>query len=288
MPPAAKNKRLRRTTTIGKPNSEEDNAPELFGDATVKCKKTTIYASAYNVMTLASAKQVNRRIGTAKWYRLNKEALVAILVLNQFAEKIQKFFKHVTTGDKICGDSNSKVCPISLIPMSDIPYRYRFKHCDIWFNREFLAQHMRSTSDFINPVTRMEFHEEDVLKIDPRLIKQFRNRKELRAGLAEDMAMVQSVENELEDVFKTMVEAAQEISSRMEFRHVFDELAEDFQECLDDLIELDCGRSTLVLKSLPDIISGDPTRPIHMSKKRERILKQFVKDQLLIGLKRTS
>lgn len=281
MPPAAKNKRLRRTTTIGKTNSEEDNAPGLFGDATIKCKKTTIYSSAYHVMTLASAKQVNRRIGTAKWYRLNKDALVAILVLNQFAEKIQKFFKHVVTiGDNTCADSNSKVCPISLVPMSDIPYRYRFKHCDTWFNREFLAQHMRRTSDFINPVTRVEFHEEDVLKIDPCLIKQFRNRKELRAGLAEDMAMVQSVENELEDVFKTMVEAAQEIPSRMEFRQVFDNLAEDFQECLDDLIELDRGRSSLVLKSLPDIISGDPTRPMHMSKKRERILRQFVKDQL--------
>ena len=251
-----------------------------FGDATIKCKRTTTYASAYNAMTLVSAKQVNRRIGTAKWYRLNKDALVAILVLNQFAEKIQTFFKHIVTrGDDDGGDRNSKVCPISLIPMSDIPYRYRFKHCDTWFNREFLAQHMHKTSDFINPVTRVEFHEEDVLKIDPCLIKQFRNRKELRAGLAEDMAMVQSVENELEDVFQTMVEAAQEIPSRMEFRIVFDNLAEDFQECHGDLIELDRERSGLVLKSLPDMISGDPTRPVRMSRKREGILRHFLKQQ---------
>lgn len=250
-----------------------------FGDATIKCKRTTIYASAYNAMTLVSAKQVNRRIGTAKWYRLNKDALVAILVLNQFAEKIQKFFKHIVTrGDDGC-NGNSNVCPISLLPMSDIPYRHRFKHCDTWFNGELLAQHMRKTSDFINPVTRVEFNEEDVLKIDPCLIKQFRNRKELRAVLAEDMAMVQSVENELEDVFHTMVAAAQEIPSRMEFRIVFDNLSEDFQECHGDLIELDRERSGLVLKSLADIISGDPTRPVRMSRKREGILRHFLKQQ---------
>jgi len=280
MPPAAKNKKLRRTTGMGKKDRPDTDGPMGFRYAAINCKRTTIYASAYGAMTLVSAKQINRRIGTAKWYRLNKDALVAIVVLNQFAEKIQKFFKYVlTTGDRENDDTDTKVCPISLAPISEIPYRYRFRHSNIWFNKEYLAQHMKKTSDFINPVTRVEFHEEDVLKIDPSLVKQFRKRKQLRADLAEDMAMVQSVEHELEEVFQTMVEAAQEIPTRVEFRIVFDNLAEDFQECHGDLIEVDRDRSVLALKSLADIISGDPTRPVRMSKKREGILRHFLRAQ---------
>ena len=264
MPPAAKKKKLRRTKVSGP-----------FTDATTRCKLTHVYSSAYGAMTLASSKQANRRIGTTKWYRLNKDALVAIVVLNHFAAKIQRFFKHVVGN----GDDSATLCPISLVPISDIPYRSRFRHCNIWFNKEVLAQHMYKTSDFINPVTRVELHEEDLLDIDPGLITRFRHRKEIRACMAEEMAMVQSFENELEEVFQDMVEAAQLIPSRMEFRSVFDSLAEDFDECYTDLVELDHDRSVLVLRALADTIDGDPTRPVHMSKKRERILRLFLKEQ---------
>ena len=269
MRPAAKKKRLTRETTQA-------------AHATIKCKETPTFAAAYDAMTLVSARQANKRIGTANWYRLKKDALVATIVLNHFAEKIQRFFRHVvvTTHDRDDFNPSTAVCPISLKPIAEIPCGHRFRHGNIWFNREILAQYMRKTSDFINPVTRVELREEDILRIDPRLINQYKHRKELAACMAEDMAIVQSVENELEEVFQEMVEAAQKIPTRMEFRTVFDNLSQDFQECHRDLTGLDRARSVLTMKSLGDLVDGDPTRRIHMSNKRERILRHFLKTQI--------
>ncbi|AAK14558.1 unnamed protein product [Ectocarpus sp. 4 AP-2014] len=274
MQPAAKKKRLTQEPTGG-------TVPGSFARATIKCKKTPAYASAYKAMTLVSAKQANRRIGTANWYRLKKDALVATIVLNHFAQEIQRFFRRVVVVTTHDGDddTNTAVCPISLKPIAEIPCGHRFRHGNIWFNKEILAQYMRKTSDFINPVTRVELREEDVLRIDPGLINQYKHRREHVARMAEDMAVVQSVENELEEVFQEMVEAAQEIPTRMEFRIVFDNLAEDFQQCHGDLTELDRDRSALTMKSLGDLVDGDPTRRVHMSKKRERILRHFLKTQ---------
>lgn len=286
MPPAAKKKKLSRA---GDAASTDDAQTEFFGRATARCKLTAAYTYAYSTMTITSARQANREIGTAKWYRLNKDALVAILVANQLAQKIQNFFRG-TVMTKCChgGSSrdrhpknasnlnNKRVCPISLVPMSEIDRRHRFVHGNTWFNRDCLAEHMFKTSDFVNPVTRVEFREEDVLELDPRLIWQFKDRKQIRASLAEKMAMVQSVENEMEEVFQNMVEAAEEIPSRREFAIVFNSLSEDFRECHDDLTELDPDRSVLALKSLADVISGDPVRPTIMSRKRERILRDFL------------
>ena len=228
---------------------------------------------------MALARRFNRKIGTAKWYVLNKEELVARLVLHRLVRKIQRFVREKITLPADDGDSEgvkASVCPISLAPMSEISPGLRFTHTNVWYNREVLAQHMFKTSDFINPVTRVEFSEQDVVRIDPRLVPQFRNRRELRSSIAEDLAMVQSVENELEEVFQTMVEAAEEIPSRMEFRVVFDNLSQDFQECHGDLTDLDSDRSNLALKSLYDAIDGDPNNPVRMSKKRRSILRHFL------------
>lgn len=264
MPAAKKTNRLERAKTRG-------TTPKTPG--TARIVRDAAYADAYSNMTIAAAKEVNRRIGTTKWYRLNKDALVAIIVLNKFADKIQAFFK-----DRVMMH-HERVCPISLVPMSEIPSNCRFKHSNAWFNKELLALHMSRSSDFVNPVTRVEFREEDVLEIDPELIEKFRNREELRSSLTEDLAIIQSVENELEDVFQCMVEAAQQIRSRMEFTIVFDSLSEDFQECHNDLIGLDNDRSKLTLKSLGDVIRGDPNCPVRMSRKREGILTHFLQCQ---------
>lgn len=283
MPPAAKKKKLRRTTSSRK-------EPVFVTKAVVRCKHTNEYVEASHALTFVSARNINRMIGTTKWYRMNKDTLIANIVLHQFVKIIQRFFRDtVTMSDRVNGSMKkiqqdcshmNKVCPISLTPMSEIPPRYRFKHTNTWFNRDILREHMSVTSDFVNPVTRVEFQEEDVLKIDPSLIEQFKNRKELRSSIAEDMAMVQSVENELEEIFQNMVEAAEEIPLRMEFRIVFEHLSEDFQECHGDLIDLDYDRSNLAIKSLYDVIRGDPNNPVRMSRKRENILKHFLDSQV--------
>lgn len=288
MPPAAKKKKHRRASDT---TNVDDAQTGFIGRATARCKLTAAYADAYSTMTISSARQANRTIGTAKWYRLNKDALVAILIANQRAQIIQNFFRETVmakcshgggSGDhrsKNASNQNKRVCPISLVPMSEIDHRHRFVHGNTWFYRDCLAEHMLKTSDFVNPVTRVEFCEEDVLELDPQLIRQFKNRKQIRASLAEKMEIVQSVENEMEEVFHSMVEAAEEIPSRREFTIVFNDLSEDFQECHDDLADLDRDRSVLALKSLADVISGDPIRPTIMSRKRERILRDFLYDR---------
>lgn len=292
MPPAAKKKKLSRAGDTSDTTNIHDAQTEFIGRAAARCKLTAAYTDAYSTMTITSARQANRKIGTAKWYRLNKEALVAILVANQLAQKIQNFFRG-TVMTKCCrsdGSSsdhhpanpnnlNKRVCPISLVPIAEIDYRHRFVHGNTWFNRDCLVEHMFKTGDFANPVTRVEFREEDVLELDPQLIGQFQDRKQIRASLAEKMEMVQSVENEMEEVFQNMVEAAEEIPFRREFTIVFNSLSEDFQQCHDDLAEVDRDRSVLALKSLADVIRGDPVRPTLMSRKRERILRDFLRMQ---------
>ena len=272
MPPAAK-KRKARQAAIARSESV------VVRHALVRCRATRACVETGDAVTLALARRFNRKIGTAKWYILNKEELVARLVLHRLVRKIQRFVREKITLPADDGDSEgvkASVCPISLAPMSEISPGLRFTHTNVWYNREVLAQHMFKTSDFINPVTRVEFSEQDVVRIDPRLVPQFRNRRELRSSIAEDLAMVQSVENELEEVFQTMVEAAEEIPSRMEFRVVFDNLSQDFQECHGDLTDLDSDRSNLALKSLYDAIDGDPNNPVRMSKKRRSILRHFL------------
>lgn len=244
--------------------------------AVVRCKRTKAFADAYRVTTLVAAREMNRKLGTPKWYCLGKSNLVAHLVVNRSAETIQRFLRRRRRRRR----QADGVCPISLVPVSQIPLKRRFRHLNTCFDTKFLALHMVTTSDFANPVTRVEFREEDVRRIDPGLIEHFRNRKRMRASLKEDMAIAASVENEMEDVFHDMVDAAREIPSKMEFRMVFDDLAQDFQQCHADLVEIDRDRSSLALKSLGDFIRGDPgRRAVHMSKKREGMLWHFLKCQ---------
>jgi len=270
MEPAAKKKKIVR-----------DNTPDdlvAVEHAIERCKTTNAYLSAYNAINIASAKQITRRMGTAKWYRYNKDVLVSIIVINQFAEKIQRFFQDVVVRRGRRPYHVENFCPISLMPMSSIPYNRRFKHSNTWFDKSSLMKHMSMTSDFTHPVTRVEFGEEDVLKINPGLMNHYRCRKQSRSSLHRVMEVIQHLENELEQVFKTMVEAAEEISARIEFTIVFNSLSEDFEECYDDLVIVDFDRATLTLKSLEDVIKGDPARPVTMSKKRRKILTQFLRD----------
>lgn len=279
MIPAAKKKKI-----------VQDNTPDSLRDvkhAIDRCKKTNSYISAYKALNINSAKKITRRMGTAKWYRLNKDVLVSIIVINQFAEKIQRFFREAVVGDERGGDDARYLCPISLVPMSSIPFSRRFKHTNTWFDKSCLVKHILTTSDFTHPVTRVEFGEDDVLKISPGLMHQYRNRKNHRYTLSRTMEMIQHFENELEEVFTTMVEAAEEIATRIEFRIVFNGLSQDFYECYNDLEMIDIDRATLTLRSLEDIIRGDPSRPVLMSKKRQKILKDFLREQNPI-VKRTS
>ena len=271
MIPATKKKKIVR-----------DNTPDdlkVVQHAIDRCKNTNAYVSAYRAINIDSAKQITRRMGTAKWYRFNKDVLVSIIILNQFAEKIQRFFREVVVRRGRGEHHVEDLCPISLVPMSSIPYSRRFKHSNTWFDKSSLIKHMLITSDFTHPVTRVEFGEEDVLKISPELMNHYRSRKQNRSSLHRIMEVIQHLENELEAIFKTMVEAAEEIPTRIEFRIVFNNLSEDFHECYDDLAMVDIDRATLTIKSLGDFIKGHPARPVIMSRKRKRILKDFLSDQ---------
>ncbi|CAN0415196.1 unnamed protein product [Pylaiella littoralis] len=173
----------------------------------------------------------------------------------------------------------NRACPISLVLIVDIPVCERFRNLNTWFDKAVLAQHIHQTSDFSNPVNRVESREDDVLRIDPKLIDNFRNRKKIRACFAADEALVQTIENELEEIFSCMVKAGQQIPLRMELKIVFDSLMKDFQQCHRDLLRLDDARSGLCLKSLGDFADGDPNRPVRMSAKQKSVILHFLHSQ---------
>ncbi|CAM9202775.1 unnamed protein product [Pylaiella littoralis] len=239
-----------------------------------RCKRTRAYSDSYRGMTASSARAWNRRVGNTEWYRWNKDALVATFVLNHLVGRIQRMYRHRADAMR------NRACPISLVAISDIPVGNRFRHVNSWFDRAVLAQHIHQTSDFFNPVTRVEFREDDVLRIDPKLVDRFRNRKKIRARFTADVALVQTIENELEEIFSCMVNASQQIPSMLEFTVVLDSLMGAFQQCHRDLLRLDDARSGLCLKSLRDFVEGDPNRPVHMPSKRKSILLHFLRSQV--------
>lgn len=148
MPPAAKKKKFKQTTIAG-------GESKVVRDAVTKCKRSREYAETVDAVTFIAARKVNRLIGTPKWYRLNKDALVASLILHRCVLTIQKFFRmslELKKGKTLSfnGYSNKKrkvdhdhhadnVCPISLVPMSQIPHSLRFAHTNTWFNKGVLA-----------------------------------------------------------------------------------------------------------------------------------------------------
>lgn len=133
MPPAAKKKKLTQVATETPSAVGSGLGSALVGvshNVILRCRRTSAYADAYSATTLVAAKQANKRIGTTRWYCLNKDALVTILVLNRFAKRIQSFYRGAAMA-RARFDTDidiTETCPISLEAVSDISKGLRYMH----------------------------------------------------------------------------------------------------------------------------------------------------------------
>lgn len=247
-----------------------------------RTRSTDLYRQYFENTTVKSTRAIVKEMGVVKWYSMKKGQLVSIVVLDIYARRIQRFFR--TRGsnirervDMFSGLEKEK-CPITLELIKDIPISNRYTHSNHWFDRENLAAFLRVSCDFVHPVTRVAFTENDIIDIDPSMLTLFNDRLAVRSAMVSRIEMVQCIENELEDIFKEMIDMAYYTQSRREFdaNLMFSEI--QFEECFKDLLGIDRDRCIVVLKSLPDLINVDSYKGMYLSRKRGKELRTLVKD----------
>ncbi len=247
-----------------------------------RARTTGLYLQHFDTSTVKSTRAIVRDMGVDKWYSMKKGQLVSYVVLDIYARRIQRFFRtrgcSVKERIDVFRGLEKETCPITLELIRDIPLQNRYTHSNHWFDKRSLASFLRVSCDFVHPVTRVEFTMNDIIDIDPSMLDLFKNRSEVRAEMVSRIEMVQCIENELEDIFKEMIDLAYYTQSRREFdaNLMFSEV--QFEECFKDLLRIDRDRCVVVLRSLPDLIDGDSYRGVYLSRKRGEDLRTLVKD----------
>lgn len=254
----------------------------IVSRALVNTRDTPLYRRRFYLHTVKSARLGARIIGATKWYTMKKNALISIIVLDDLVRRIQRFFR--TRGGSVRDRAamidglKGEMCPITLGPISDLSIQNRYWHSNTWFDREGLVQFLRISCDFIHPVTRVAFTREDVNRIDSSLMVLYDSRLSLRSAMVSQMETIQCVENELEDIFKEMIDMACVTPTRNEFNVIMSYSENKFEECFKDLVRMDKERCILALKSLPDLIEGDAYTRVYISRKRGNELRELVRE----------
>lgn len=259
----------------------------FISKAIVNVRETGEYRHQFNVRKVQPSKKIVREMGTERWYSMKKRDLISLITLDILVKRIQRLFKtkggNIKRRNLLTNGLDEYVCPITLEKINDIPIKDRYLHSNYWFDRKSLSGFMRSTCDFIHPVTRKEFTEYDIINIDPNLILIYKHRDSIRSSIVSQITNVQCIENELESIFKEMIETACLSITRNDFNVDLSFSEAHFRESFNDLKRLDRGRCILVLKSLPDLINGDDYVARHIPKRRRIILNQIVKEYISIA-----
>jgi hypothetical protein len=247
-----------------------------------RCRETSLFVQQFQRQTVKTARLQVRGTGNKGWYSMKKTNLVCTVVLDIFVKRIQRFVRtrggNVRKRRAILSGFEGDACSITLTPIADLPVRNRYCSSNHWFDRESLVRYLKTSCDFVHPVTREPFTLEDVQRIDTGLVPIFENRRALRSGLVNRMENIQCVENELEDIFKEMIDVACSTSSRREFNLTMSYSEVQFEECFKDLVHLDRGRCMMALKSLPALIRRDEYTTAYLSRKRDKELKELVRE----------
>lgn len=247
-----------------------------------RARNTGFYRQYFENTTVKSTRTIVRGMGVEKWYSMKKGQLVSIVVIDIYARRIQRFFRtrgsNVKERLEMFNGLEKETCPITLELITDIPLHNRYTHSNHWFDKKSLAEFLRVSYDFVHPVTRVPFTIKDIVDIDPSMLDMFNNRLAVRAAMVSRIEMVQCIENELEDIYKDMIDMAYFTQSRREFdaNLMFSEV--QFEECFKDLFSIDKDRCIVVLKSLPDLINGDSYDGVYLSRKRGKELRTLVKE----------
>lgn len=247
-----------------------------------RTKNTTLFQQYFDNTTVKFNRLIVREMGEPKWYSMKKKELVSVIVLDMHVCTIQRFVRSCISNsrereymfEKLKGEK----CPITLEPINDIPVRNRYVHTGYWFDREKLADFLHTSCDFVHPVTRIELVHQDILEIDPSLIEIYNNRTVIRASMVSRIETVQCIENELEDIYREMIDMAYYTPSRNEFNVNLTYSEVQFEECYKDLLSIDKDRCIIVLKSLPDLLEADTYTGMYISRKRGKELKALVNE----------
>jgi hypothetical protein len=238
-----------------------------------RISNTNIYRSL-DYMNVKSARKIARILGYTRWFSAKRSPLLSSVVIGISANIIQKFMKSWFENSKY-------ICPISLTPMTQIPLKYRYFHTNTWFDKRKLSEFIDITCDFNHPSTRLEFTEEDVVQIDPSLVKLFRSRVSIRSEMKMDMETIQSLENEMEQIFSEIINVAYQIQNFNEFKIVFGHWHGKLNECFWDLVQIDIDRCRLAVKSLNDLIPHGPYDYVHMSYNRKRFMEATIRGYIV-------
>lgn len=224
-------------------------------------------------MNLNDSRRICRELGYSMWSSSKRSVLLSVIVIDISTRIIQRTMKSWIQNHK-------NICPISFTPMSQIHPSNRYFHTNTWFDKIQLSEFIESTCDFVHPVTRVEFTEQDVKQIDPELLTLFNSRLSIRGSMRIDMENIQSIENEMEDFFSEIVETAYTTEDFKEFKIVAKHWNDQLAECFWDLLHIDTDRCRLAIKSLYDRIPTGPYSYVYMSYNRKRIMQMMIQEYI--------
>jgi hypothetical protein len=159
---------------------------------------------------------------------------------------------------------SGRSCPISLDRFSSRDsVRSTFVLDKIAFKTDSITEYVATTGDFVNPVTRVPMKREDVHRLQrqsrTRLVDMFDQRSEMGKQRQDDANMSQYLENEMSQTMENIIGI-----SDLPYR-IFCDFKDDeelrFEEIFQDMLKMDRSRTLAAVKSLKDVINGDPRRP---------------------------
>jgi len=243
----------RRSNSIEEYKESSNHA--MVQSSLKKAKSHYLYDYIHHVNTVAELRDIVRGYGMKGWYNMKKQNLVVTVIINISAASIVHFFRQIVNNVrkkviKEAIESPEDVCPISLVPVSQIVYPY--VHDRVVFSREDLVSFFMSSYNFTNPITRREFTNREIRRFgSPTLCTVFQNRASLRADAIYEIQHFAFLETELENYLKRMIYILDHGD-----QDLFNELGLALDNTYDEMILLDRNRTKCVLKSMFDFIGN--------------------------------
>lgn len=226
-----------------------------------KSKLHPNYKKVVSDNTVSALRQRARSVGTKKWYALRKASLASAIIIHDSAITVTKLF-HENVNKKRLQLLESHVlagsqCPISLTLVSELHEDDVFIHENIVFSREAILEYIKTSVDFLNPITRttMHFHDIDRLGCQHALDK-YRDRVTLRHRKVNSIRQFSFLETELENILISLVQQYYYKDTQ-----VFYDTMRAFHDTWAEMKATDRNRTVCVLKSMVQSVYRFHGRP---------------------------
>lgn len=176
-----------------------------------KSKMHPKYKQVVSANTVGALRLRARSAGTKKWYALRKASLASAIIIHESAIIVTKFFRRNLKKKRLGlveeHISNGSKCPISLTPVSELHQGDVFIHGGAVFSREAILAYIKSSVDFLNPITRTPMHLHDIERLGcPYALDKYRDRDILRHRKVNSIRQFSFLETELENLFIGVVQ----------------------------------------------------------------------------------